>query len=135
MNNNASTYADQYEAWKKIQYAARGQRVREALAERRLAGKPTGCAPVGFKNAVIDGEKTIIIDEVMGPLVHEAFELAATGTYSLREMRVIMTEKGLRSRNGTVMGVSGLHGMLKNPLYQRYFATPASNEGSKSHFP
>ena len=41
----------------------------------------------------------------------------ATGKYGLRGLLKIMTEKGLVSRSGKPMGVSGLHAALTNPFY------------------
>lgn len=109
-----------YEEWKRALHTERGQRVREALAKKREKGEPTGCAPVGYKNAVVDGRRVIVPDEQTALLVRETFELAATGRYSLRQLLAVMTEKGLRSRNGKPMGVSALRSMLTNPFYTGY---------------
>lgn len=68
-----------YEEWKRAMYAERGRRVREALEQRCKQGKPIGCAPVGYRNAVVDGKRVIVLDEQMATLVRETFELFATG--------------------------------------------------------
>lgn len=93
---------------------------RRAEAGRRAkaaAGGLNGCAPVGYVNRRQGSRTWVEIDPVQGPLVREAFELYATGEYSLRGLLKIMTEKGLLSRNGKAMGVSALHWMLNNPFY------------------
>ncbi len=109
--------AIEYEDWKAVYHAGLGKRVQRALAEHAASGKPTGCAPVGYKNVNVNGEKRISPDENMAPLVREAFELAATGNYSLRKLLAIIAMQGLRSRNGNVMGVSALQNVLTNPIY------------------
>lgn len=83
-----------------------------------------GCPPVGYRNGTSRYEPAIIVDQTLGPLVRESFELAATGNHSLRELLKIMTEKGLVSRTGNCLGVSSLWRMLTNPFYTgriRYF--------------
>ncbi len=93
-----------------------GRRVSGAMAAKAARGIMPGCAPLGYKNAWVKGEKAIVIDEGIAPLVREAFELAAAGM-PLRKVLDVITVKGLRSRNGRPMGVSGLWNVLTNPFY------------------
>ena len=102
----------------------RRRSVREGMRRKAEAGGTPGCAPVGYRNRRDgNGNAYVEIDPVQGPLVREAFELMAKGKYSLRGLLAIMTEKGLLSRNGRPMGVSGLWSILHNLPYsgqQRY---------------
>ncbi len=120
MKQETERAAMEYEEWKKAYHAQLGKRVQKALAERAAIGKPIGCAPIGYKNTVIDGERVIVQNDQVASLVREAFELNGSGKYSLRQLLAIMTEKGLRSRNGKMMGVSAFRGMLLNPFYCGY---------------
>jgi hypothetical protein len=50
-------------------------------------------------------------------LIKKIFELYATGNYSLKEVRDIITKDGLRSRNGKVLCVSNIQAILVDPFY------------------
>ena len=54
-------------------------------------------------------------------LVKKLFELYATGKYSIKEARKIITEAGLRSRNGKVLSNSNIQAILTNPFYYGAF--------------
>jgi hypothetical protein len=106
----------QEESWIRY-YAILGKRAGKAMAEKAQKGDLPGCAPVGYRN-VRDGKKSWIeVDEETAPLIRLAFELAAKGEHSLRKILQIVTDKGLRSRNGKQLGVSSLHTLLTNPFY------------------
>ena len=83
-------------------------RSKRAMREKAERGIFPGCAPLGYRNAEVNGEKVIVVDEKTAPLVREAFSLASTGRYSLRKILKKMTAKGMVSRNGHPMGVSGI---------------------------
>ena len=102
---------------KDMYYAAMGRLASAAMFEKVRHGDLPGCPPVGYRNARYVHEPPIITDPVLAPLVREAFELAATGRYSLRKLLKAMTAKGLVSRNGKPMGVSAIRNMLGNPFY------------------
>ncbi len=86
-------------------------------------GSFTACARGGYKNVkeVVHG-KTIsraVIDEDVAPLIKEAFNLYATGDYSLMELSGVLAKKGLRPQNSRKkeMGRSSLATMLQNKFY------------------
>lgn len=95
----------------------RGRRVARGMREKAERGIMPGCAPLGYINAVIGGERVIVPDPGTAPLVRKAFELATTGRYSLRKLLSVMTSKGLVSRNGKPLGASALWTVLTNPVY------------------
>lgn len=100
----------EYMAW-------RGKKASLAMAEKAKRGELPGCAPVGYRNVWTGGEKSVVFDEKLAPLVRETFELAAEGTHPLRKILAVMTEKGLVSRTGGNLSVSSLWGILTNPFY------------------
>lgn len=53
----------------------------------------------------------------MAPMVREAFELYATGNYSLIRLVDEIYRRGLRNRDGRKVSLNGLSTMLNNPFY------------------
>jgi site-specific DNA recombinase len=83
-------------------------------------------APVGYLNTreIIDDReiRTIAIDPERAPLVRLAFEMYATGNYSLIELAAILEARGLRSRASRKqpakpLGPNRLSAMLNNDYY------------------
>lgn len=72
-------------------------------------------APVGYTDE--GGGNPKGIDPVEGPLVRQAFEMYATGEYSLEKLAEEMTERGLTNRKGGPVTTTGLSTMLNNPFY------------------
>jgi site-specific DNA recombinase len=93
------------------------RRVSEGMFEKVRAGDLPGCPPVGYKNGRDNYGTKIVIDKKLAPSVKKAFYLAAEGKLSLRKILKILTAKGLLSRNGKPIGVSGLWAILTNPFY------------------
>ena len=83
-------------------------------------------APLGYLNSreLIDGReiRTIAIDPERAPLVRLAFDLYASGDYSLIELATILEARGLRSRPSRnrpakVLGTNRLSTVLRNDYY------------------
>ncbi|HEY6349505.1 MAG TPA: recombinase family protein, partial [Candidatus Angelobacter sp.] len=78
-------------------------------------------APLGYLNNGEGQPKTI--DPVQGPIVREAFELYATGRYSLIQLSEALYRKGLRTRptrkkaGGKKVNRTSLAAILSNPFY------------------
>lgn len=72
-------------------------------------------APIGYVDC--GGGKPKTINPTAGPLVRQAFELYATGRYSLESLCTKLETIGLRNRNGGVITRNVLSGMLNNPFY------------------
>lgn len=72
-------------------------------------------APCGYRDEGKGVPKSI--DPVTGPLVRKAFELYATGRYSLHLLRHEMFRHGLRSPNGKPFCRNSLSILLRNPFY------------------
>ncbi|KWV93881.1 recombinase family protein [Erythrobacter sp. AP23] len=72
-------------------------------------------APIGYIDNGKGQYKTF--DPVRAPLVRHAFELYASGNFSLRVLLAEMQRLGLQSRNGKTLTLTGLDTMLANPFY------------------
>lgn len=97
--------------------------IRKGQAQKvREGGWPTH-APVGYRNVRIEGAggqrrgRATIVPDKQAPLVGQAFELYATGEWSLSALRKEMHTRGLRNRGTGPMTRSGLCDMLKNVAY------------------
>ena len=72
-------------------------------------------APMGYLN---DSEKKIIIpDPERAPYIKKAFEAYASGKYTLRQIRDMITGLGLRSIKSEELSVSVIHEILRNPIF------------------
>lgn len=72
-------------------------------------------APTGYLDTGRGKPKEI--DPVNGPLVLTAFELYASGRYTLETLRAELRRRGLKTRDGTAISVNGLSTMLNNSFY------------------
>jgi len=72
-------------------------------------------APSGYLNNKAD--KTIIIDHKTAPAIRKAFELYATGKYSLKEATELLYEQGYRTKSGKKIAKSMVSQILNNHFY------------------
>ncbi|WP_336973000.1 recombinase family protein [Sphingobium aromaticiconvertens] len=99
------------------------EETRKGMIEKAQQGHWPSCAPIGYRN-VRDGQgrNVITIDPEAGPIVTRLFDWYATGLYSLKEVTVMARNAGMRyRRSGRPVGVSTVHGMLRNRLYAGTF--------------
>jgi site-specific DNA recombinase len=101
-------------------------KVKSGLERKFLAGGHMGPAPIGYSNAhevVGDREVAVVVpDPERRELVQMAFELFATGDYSITTLVDVLEDAGLRYRStpkkpGKPMNRSMVHRMLKNDFY------------------
>ena len=89
--------------------------VKKGLNAKVKAGGYPHKAPIGYKNVRVEGngrnEAVIVPDEAVAPLVAKAFELYASGEYTLTELHEEMHSRGLP------VSRSGLALFLKNPVF------------------
>ena len=92
---------------------------RKGMGQKAKKGGWPHHAPIGYKNIRDEkGEAKIIPDSEMAPLVKEAFEIYATGEYSLSQLHEIMAHKGLKSNMGQkAISRARLAEVLKNKTY------------------
>lgn len=118
-------------SWK---YSAdNGGKVSSALKKKAERGEIIGKAPLGYKNMGPKGETWVEFEDNEAPQVEHIFSLAASGAYSLTDLRKEAKAKGLRTRSrrnrtkGTVtapkpLSKNSISNMLKNPFYKGYIA-------------
>jgi site-specific DNA recombinase len=89
--------------------------VRKGINGRLAQGLYPLPAPLGYRD--MGGGKRKEIDPVAGPLVRTAFQLYATGRYTVDELRHEMTRRGLRNRRGSPLALTSMWQLLRNPFY------------------
>lgn len=102
-----------------------GADVRYKMGEKAKKGGTIGKAPIGYLNVIerYDGRdvRTVAIDPVRGPLIAQAFDLYASGEYTLEALCDELYDRGLRSRAGRYpegrMTDGKLAVVLRNPYY------------------
>ncbi len=72
-------------------------------------------APIGYLNRGAGQPKAP--DPAKAPLISEAFELYATGTYSLPRLIEAMYKRGLTNSRGSKLTLNGISTVLNNPFY------------------
>lgn len=72
-------------------------------------------SPIGYRS---QGKAELKVpDPAYAPFIKLAFELYASGEYSLRSLQKEMKRRGLRSKNGRDVSRSSLEKILENPFY------------------
>ncbi len=72
-------------------------------------------APLGYLNN--KETKQIYVDKEKSPLIKKAFEAYATGKHTLKEIRKIINDLGLKGRRDSLLSVSNYQYLLQNPFY------------------
>jgi site-specific DNA recombinase len=98
----------------------------KGTTEKAKRGGTPGIAPLGYCNVreTVDGRevRTVERDPERAPLIKLAFDLYATGRFSLNELVTLLEAKGLRTRgnrryNPRAINHSTLYAILSNPYY------------------
>jgi site-specific DNA recombinase len=107
--------------------AADGADIRVKMRRKAEQGGTISRAPLGYLNTREALEdrivSTVIIDPERGALVRKAFELYATGEYSLDRLQSTMADLGLTARpsrrwpDRREVSLNKLHQMLRDPYY------------------
>ena len=95
------------------------ENVKRGLRQKVRRGEYPGVAPIGYLNNKLT--KKMVPDPERFALVKKLFELYSSGKYSIKEARKIITEAGLKSRNGKVLSNSNIQAILINPFYYGAF--------------
>ena len=65
----------------------------------------------------MDNKSIVVPDKERTPYIRQAFELYATGRYSLSQIVNKLYEDGLRSKTGNKVYKAKIHTILRNPFY------------------
>ena len=88
--------------------------VKRSKEESLKRGICIGRAPIGYLRILDEkGDKTLIPDPAIKPIIQEMFEQYATGNHSLQSLTLFMKERGLRTINGNPVVKSQIESMLK----------------------
>lgn len=93
------------------------EEVKKGQAEKIRQGWLPSRSPLGYRTIGEKGHKTHVVDEKMGPYIQKAFELYATGNYSLARLRDKLYQEGLRTRTGAKLSKSRLADIFNDPFY------------------
>lgn len=98
--------------------------VKRSVRKKLEEGTILGDSPLGYlnkKRTDIKKEKVeVYLDPERAPLIRQIFEEYATGMYSMAEVRLMITNAGLRSKKGHKISISQVENILKNPFYYGY---------------
>jgi site-specific DNA recombinase len=98
-----------------------GQETKKRMSQKARSGGWPHKAPIGYRNVRQDGLRRavaqIVHDPVQAPLVREALEVFGAGQRSIRQLRDLMADQGLRTTLGAIPAVSQMHRLLTNKLY------------------
>ncbi len=88
-------------------------------------------APLGYLNN--RETKQIYIDKEKAPLIKKTFEAYATGKYTLKELRKIINNLGLKGRRDRLLSISNYQYILQNQFYYgliRYITANTTKEST-----
>ncbi len=96
-----------------------GEEVRKGMRQKVLIGGWPHLAPRGYISvrSAESGVARVEIHPKDGPVMQQAFELYATGWYSLKALSAKLAHEGLAARNGQPMSHQYLRRLLSNPFY------------------
>ncbi|MHB8339794.1 MAG: recombinase family protein [Mycobacteriales bacterium] len=109
-----------------VQVRLSGEDIKTKMRHKAMNGGTLGRARLGYCNVRIEHEgrliNSIAVDEERAPLVRAAWDLYASGDYSLDRLQTAMADQGLTTRPSArwaaqAVSVNKLHQMLRDPYY------------------
>ena len=98
-----------------------GQEVRKGMRQKVRNGGWPSLAPIGYVNVRVAGERRseamLAVDPERAPLVLKAFELYATGEYTVATLAHELGDLGLRNRYGRPLSRSKVAELLHKKVY------------------
>ena len=94
------------------------QRTAMGMEQKAREGIRPSKAPIGYKNVSDEsGKRIIVIDKKTAPFIKKAFELYATGNYSLKRLGETLYFDGFKNKKGEKYPPRKFEWMLKNSFY------------------
>ena len=122
-------------AFNEFRSAEDGADIKEKMGEKAKRGGTLGRAPIGYMNVRTRYEgrelRTVDVDPERAPFVREAFELYATGDYTLERLVDELTKRGLRTRPGRYPAGPVSDAKLSSLLRDRYYLGYVSYKGEE----
>lgn len=101
------------------------EETKKGIAGRLKQGIWPFSAPLGYANN--GGGQLKTIDPIKGPLVREAFDLYASGEYTMKSIRLQLFERGLRTTKNKPLSKNTFTAVFNNPFY--YGVLPLRSSG------
>lgn len=95
----------------------RAERCAGGMKDAMREGRYVWMAPVGYENVKVGGKATIAIHPESGPLIRQAFEMIATNSYPIEEVRKTITKAGLRTPKGKPLCKAYFYRLFTNEVY------------------
>jgi DNA invertase Pin-like site-specific DNA recombinase len=89
--------------------------IKRGIRQKLKCGIWPQYAPLGYLND--HTSKTIVVDPDKAPLVRKAFEMYATGHYTLRQVKAAMNDLGLTGKRSGALSTANYQYILQNPVY------------------
>jgi len=93
--------------------------VKRSMKLRAERGEPNGKAPFGYKNGVVNGIKTYIINEEQAEIVKWIYRSFLAGV-GMRTIALKLNESEVRTINGNVWDSRNVQYLLENPAYKGF---------------
>jgi DNA invertase Pin-like site-specific DNA recombinase len=93
------------------------EETRKGMRQKVLKGGWPHMPPRGYRVAEREAGSTLEIDPSVGPVIRRAFELFASGVYSVGGLGRQLAREGLCSKSGGPIPKSHVHRMLTNVFY------------------
>ena len=105
-------------------------RTKATMLHRAEQGYLMGKAPVGYLNKQVNGHGVIDIDKEKAPFVLRAFNLYATGCYTMKAVSQELCKLGFCDKNGKAYPIRKIEHMLKNVVYTGKIKYGKNDDGS-----
>ena len=102
----------------------RAERTVDGMQAALQRGRWTFQAPLGYRKLAWGNGPSMEPDPEVAPLVLQAFELFATGSYPKARVLETVTALGLRTRRGKKVSPQEFDRILRNPLYEGRMVVP-----------
>lgn len=111
-----------------------GQDIKYKMSQKALVGGTLTLAPIGYRNVREHYQgreiRTVAVDEERAPFIRLAFELYATGHYSIERLTETLATRGLRHRQTAKRPARPLsRQQLAKLLRNRYYTGHIQHEG------
>lgn len=106
------------------------KRTKDTMQHRAEQGYLLGKAPIGYLNKRKDGHGIIVIDEVNAKYVKKAFELYATGLYTMKMVSEKLYNMGFKNKHDMQYPVAKIEHILKDITYTGKFKYGKNDDGT-----
>ena len=95
------------------------ENTKRGLREKIRRGEYPGFAPLGYLND--KRTRTIVVDPQFSSVIRQIYETYSSGRYTLREISLLLKEKGAISRTAKPFCLDKVRRILTNPFYTGLF--------------